>query len=76
MVAIFEDLRLAMVQRHDFPLSFAELEHRFPAHKAENQHPELECIEPVWSGGSADHRVPAFAGVTPLLEQGGGLSRL
>lgn len=60
MAAIFEGPRLAIVQRHDFPLSFAEMEHRFAAHKAVDQHPELERIEPVWKGGSADHRMPAF----------------
>jgi 8-oxo-dGTP pyrophosphatase MutT (NUDIX family) len=60
MAAIFEGPRLAIVQRHDFPLSFAEIEQRFTAHKAVDQHPELERIEPVWKGGSADHRMPDF----------------
>lgn len=60
MVAIFEGPRLALVQRHDFPLSFAEMERRFAAHKAVDQHPELERIEAIWKGGSADDRMPAF----------------
>jgi hypothetical protein len=60
MTAIFDGPRLAIVQRHDFPLSFAEMEQRFAAHKAVDQHQELERIEPVWKGGTADHRMPGF----------------
>ena len=60
MVAIFEGPRLALVQRHDFPITFAEMERRFAAHKAVDQHPELERIEPIWKGGAADHRMAPF----------------
>lgn len=60
MVAIFEGPRLAIVQRHDFSLSFAEMEQRFADHAAVDEHPELERIEAIWKGGAADHRMPPF----------------
>lgn len=60
MAAIFEGPRLAIVQRHDFPLNFAEMEQRFAAHTADDPHPELARIEPLWKGQGADHRMPPY----------------
>ena len=60
MVAIFDGPRLAIVQRHDFSLSFAAMEQRFADQAAVDPHPELERIEAIWKGGAADDRMPAF----------------
>lgn len=60
MAAIFEGPRLAIVQRYDFSVSFAEMEQRFIAHTVDDLHPELARIEPVWRGGAADHRMPPY----------------
>ena len=60
MAAIFEGPRLALVQRFDFPLSFAEIARRFAAHA--DAHAELAAIEPLCDSAEVDARhVPYVA---------------
>ncbi len=61
MVAIFEGPRLAIAQRYDFDLSFAEIERIFAAHAATEAQPELERIEGVRGGSQIDSRMPGYA---------------
>lgn len=61
MVAIFDGPRLAIAQRHDFNLSFAEIARRFEAHKAAEQQPELDRLEACWMASETDSRMPPYA---------------
>lgn len=65
MAVIFEGPRLAVVQRFDFPLSFAEIERRFAVHAAEDDHAELAGIEALRHGSQIDSRMPGY--VTGLV---------
>lgn len=60
MAAIFEGPRLAVVQRHDFPLSHDEIAARFAAHAAQEQHPELSSVEGLRSLAGIDYRMPGY----------------
>ncbi|WP_373504734.1 NUDIX hydrolase [Aestuariivirga sp.] len=61
MVAIFEGPRLAIARRHDFALSFAEMEKRFAELSASEENPELAAIEPVRAASQIDSRMPPYA---------------
>lgn len=60
MAAIFEGPRLALVQRHDFPLTFAEIAARFTAHIAGETHPELCAVEGLRGAAGIDSRMPPY----------------
>ena len=60
MAAVFEGPRLAVVQRFDFPFSFAEIEARFAAHAAADAHAELSAIEALRHGSQLDARMPGY----------------
>jgi len=62
MAVIFEGPRLAVVQRHDFPLSMAEIAARFAEHAARDAHPELSAVEGLRSPGNIDSRMPDYVG--------------
>ncbi len=64
MAAIFEGPRLAVVQRFDFPLRFAEIERRFAAHA--DAHDELAAIEALRHPFEIDARMPGY--VSGLLQ--------
>lgn len=61
MVAIFEGPRLAIAQRHDFAMSFAEMQRHFERHSASEEHPELSAIEAVRDASQVDSRMPPYA---------------
>ncbi len=61
MVAIFDGPRLAIAQRFDFALTFAEMERRFALHQAGEAQPELAAIEAVRSASQIDSRMPPYA---------------
>jgi hypothetical protein len=61
MVAIFEGPRLAIAQRHDFAMSFAEMERHFERHAAAEENPELAAIEAVRQASQSDSRMPPYA---------------
>lgn len=61
MVAIFEGPRLAIAQRHDFAMSFADMEHHFAAHAQAEEQPELSAIEAVRHTSQIDSRMPGYA---------------
>jgi len=68
-VAIFEGPRLAVVQRFDFPLSFAEIARRFAAHAAADPHAELAAVEALRHRSEIDARMPGFvAGLAQFLQ--------
>lgn len=60
MAVIFEGPRLAVVQRFDMPLSFAEIERRFAAHAAADPHAELAAIEGLRHSSQIDSRMPGY----------------
>ncbi|WP_374332120.1 NUDIX hydrolase [Aestuariivirga sp.] len=60
MAAIFEGPRLAVVQRFDFPLSFAAIERRFAIHAAADPHAELSAVEALRHGSQIDSRMPGY----------------
>lgn len=60
MAVIFEGTRLAVVQRHDVPLSFAEIERRFARHA--DAHAELSAIEALRDVSQVDARMPGYVG--------------
>lgn len=60
MVVIFEGPRLAVVQRFDMPLSFAEIEQRFAAHAAQDAHAELSGVEALRHASQIDSRMPGY----------------
>lgn len=60
MAAIFEGPRLAVVQRFDLPVSFAEVARRFAAHAARDLHPELASVEGLRHGSQIDSRMPGY----------------
>ena len=60
MAVIFEGPRLAVVQRFDMPLSFAEIERRFAAHAASDPHAELAAVEGLRSASQIDSRMPGY----------------
>ncbi|MCB1380063.1 MAG: NUDIX hydrolase [Alphaproteobacteria bacterium] len=61
MVAIFEGPRLAVAQRHDLPLDFAEMEAVFQLHNAAEEDPELSAIEAIRNRSQIDSRMPFYA---------------
>ena len=60
-IAIFEGQRLAVVQRHDFPMRFSDMEEVFANHSATGEHPELARIEAVRQISQIDSRMPVYA---------------
>jgi hypothetical protein len=60
MAAIFEGPRLAVVQRFDFPLTFPEIEQRFAAHAAGDDHAELSAVEALRGRSQIDSRMPGY----------------
>lgn len=62
MAAIFDGPRLAIVQRLDFPLSFAEITQRFAAHAAAEPQQELARLEALHGADEVDHRMPPYVG--------------
>ncbi|MEI7597878.1 MAG: NUDIX hydrolase [Aestuariivirga sp.] len=60
MMVIFEGPRLAVVQRFDVPLSFAEIERHFAAHAAQDAHAELSAVEPLRNASQVDPRMPGY----------------
>lgn len=60
MAVIFEGPRLAVVQRFDVPLSFAEIEQRFAAHTAADPHAELAAVEALRGLSATDHRMMPY----------------
>lgn len=60
MAVIFEGPRLAVVQRFDLPLNFAEIERRFAAHAAADEHGELSGIEALRHASQIDSRMPGY----------------
>ena len=60
MAVIFEGPRLAVVQRFDIGLSFAEIEHHFAAHAASDPHAELAAIEALRHASEVDSRMPGY----------------
>lgn len=60
MAAIFEGPRLAVVQRFDFPLSFAAIERRFADHAATDDHAELCAVEALRHTSQTDSRMPLY----------------
>ena len=62
MVAIFEGPRLALAQRFDMDVSFAEMERRFAAHAAGDPHAELSAIEALRAESQLDARMPGYVG--------------
>lgn len=65
MAAIFEGPRLAVVQRFDMDLSFAEMQRRFAVHAAQDAHAELSAIEALRHTSQIDSRMPGY--VSELL---------
>jgi hypothetical protein len=61
MVVIFESLRVAVVRRHDFPLSFAEMAERFASHRESDPEPELDRVDAIWKRSQIDSTMPAYA---------------
>lgn len=66
MVAVFEGPRLAVAQRFDLGLSFAEIERRFRAHVAADPHAELSAVEALRHASQIDTRMVGYVG--PLLQ--------
>lgn len=60
-MVIFDHRRIAVVQRHDLPLPFAEVERIFAAHQAAEADPELAGIEAIRSRSQIDSRMPPYA---------------
>ena len=60
MAAIFEGPRLAVVQRFDFSLSFAEIAQRFARHCASDPHAELSAVEGLRHSSQIDSRMPGY----------------
>ena len=60
MAAIFEGPRLAVVQRFDVPLSFAEIARRFAEHAARDPHAELAAVEGLRHSSQVDSRMPGY----------------
>ncbi len=58
MAAIFEGPRLAVVQRFDFPLRFAEIARRFERHA--DAHAELSAVEALRHASQTDSRMPGY----------------
>ena len=61
MIAVFEGPRLAVAQRFDLALGFAEVERRFAAHRAAEAEPELERVEAVRDCSGFGSRTPLYA---------------
>ena len=60
MVVVFEGPRLAVAQRFDFPLSFAEIEQRFAAHAASDPHAELSAVAALRDPADCDARMMPY----------------
>jgi hypothetical protein len=60
MAVIFEGPRLAVVQRFDLALSYAEIERHFAAHAAADPHAELCAIEALRHSSQTDSRMPGY----------------
>jgi 8-oxo-dGTP pyrophosphatase MutT (NUDIX family) len=61
IVAIFDGPRIAVARHHAFPHSFAEMQAIFADHSRQEERPELDGIEAVWSRSQIDSRMPGYA---------------
>ena len=60
MAVIFEGPRLAVVQRFDVGLTFAEIARRFEIHAESDPHAELSAIEALRHASEVDSRMPGY----------------